>query len=302
MDVCVLGSINIDIVQRVERLPRPGETVLSRSTARLLGGKGANQAIAAARMGAGVRLLATVGSDSEGHDLLARLAAEGVDISQVRRSAQRATGAAFISVSDAGENMIVVAPGANAEVHPSDWSAGALEGQGVYLAQLETPIPTIRAFLETADANGGLSILNAAPALVEASPLFELADILVVNETELATFSDIAEPPDGPVAAETAARRLLCRIDQTVIVTLGAAGALAVSRAGAHWTRGRKAEVVDTTGAGDCFCGALAARLSLGDDLAVAMEAANAAASLAVSRPGASASMPEWSDVEPLLR
>ncbi len=302
MGVCVLGSINLDIIQGVDRLPRPGETILSRSTRRLLGGKGANQAVCAARMGARARLLGAVGADPDGEDLLGQLASNGVDVSRVSRSRDASTGAAHIWVSSDGENMIVVSAGANAAVGPDTWPAAAWQGFGVYLAQLETPVAAVRGWFGSPVARAGVKILNAAPALAEAAPLFELVDIIVVNEVELAAYADLARPPDGPGEAEPAARGLLRREDQTAIVTLGAAGVLTVSREGAHWTKGRPVEVVDTTGAGDCFCGALAASLSRGEALAGAIATANAAAALSVGRPGAAPSMPFRAEVETFLQ
>ncbi len=301
LSVCVLGSINLDIVQRVDQLPRPGETILSRSVDRLLGGKGANQAVAAARMGVSTRLLAAVGLDADGDDLLARLASYGVDVSQVERSALAVTGAAYICVSQAGENMIVVASGANAALDPQSLRAGTLDGSDVYLAQLETPLATVRALFDSARARTALRILNAAPAIEEALDLFGLADILVVNEVELAVFARLARPPATPGDAEPAALGLIQRDGQTVIVTLGAAGALAVARSGSHWIPGIPAKAVDTTGAGDCFCGVLAACLSLGEDLPHAVARANAAASLSVRRHGASSAMPGRAEVDALL-
>ena len=294
MGVCVLGSINLDVVQRVARLPRPGETVLSLGAARFLGGKGANQAVASARAGAATRLFGAVGEDADGADLLARLAAEGVDVGGVARIAGVPTGAAYISVSAQGENQIVVAPGANAAV-----GEAAVPGDvTVLLAQLEIPVPVVAAAFRQARASGRLTVLNAAPALAEAAGMLELVDVLVVNETELAVLAGLAEAPQDAEGCAAAARGLG---PATVIVTRGGAGVLTVTAARAVDQPALKAEVVDTTGAGDCFCGVLAARLSAGAALQEAVAGANAAASISVGRRGAAASMPRWDEVEARL-
>ena len=193
-----------------------------------------------------------MGEDEAGEELLARLAEGGVDVARVRRLAGTPTGQAYIFVSAAGENMIVVVGGANQRVGAADIAALDLSGRRVFLAQLETPVDAIEALFTSAAARGGMRILNAAPALAEGASLFPLADILVVNETELARYA-------GAGDVELAARRLISRAGQTVIVTLGADGAMAVDATERPYRAGRPARVVDTTGAGDCFCGVLAA-------------------------------------------
>ncbi len=294
MSVCVLGSINRDIVCQVAELPAPGETVAALGLQQFAGGKGANQAVASARWGAPTRLLGAVGHDEAGDALLTHLAEAGVDIAAVARLADQPTGQAYIFVSAAGENMIVVVGGANRAVAAADIEALGLVGHRIFLAQLETPVAAIAALFSTAAARAGARILNAAPALPEGAALFALTDILVVNETELARYA--GQDPD----TVRAARRLITRPDQSVIVTLGAAGALAVSAEAPIEVSGRPAKVVDTTGAGDCFCGILAAALSEGADLARAMALANAAASLSTERPGAAVAATLRTDVEAL--
>ena len=294
MSVCVLGSINLDIVCQVGELPAPGETVAALGVARFAGGKGANQAAASARWGAATRLIGAVGRDGAGDELLARLAEAGVDIAAIARLPDQPTGAAYIFVSAAGENMIVVVGGANRAVAPADIAALDLAGCAVFLAQLETPVAAIIALFSTAAATAGVRILNAAPALAEGASLFPLTDILVVNETELARYAG----PNRQIAR--AARRLITRPGQSVIVTLGAAGALAVSAEALIEVAGRPAKVVDTTGAGDCFCGVLAAALADGADLAQAMALANAAAALSTECPGAAVTATLRADVEAL--
>ena len=301
MSVCVLGSLNLDIVCRVAELPGPGETVIGRRVDRFTGGKGANQAIAAAAYGAKTAMIGTLGRDEAAERLLAHLAAVGVDAGGVVQLDGMTSGHGYIHVSDAGENMIVVISGANAALAEAHVSAERLAGHAVYLTQLETPFAvTARAFASPA-AQGGITILNAAPAHPEGAALFPLMDILVVNETELAQFAGLARAPEALDDVAAAARRLLCRPGQTVVVTLGAAGAAAVTAEDAFQVAGLPAKVVDTTGAGDCFCGVLAAALSEGADLAAAMRAANAAAGLSTETAGAAPSMPTRGAVEARL-
>jgi ribokinase len=288
MGVVVLGSLNLDVVCSVETLPAPGETVAGLGVARFPGGKGLNQAVAAARWGAATAMIGQVGDDEAGHGLVATLVESGVDATAIAVTTKAPTGHGYIFVSAAGENMIVVAGGANLILEPA---ALRLDG-GAVLAQLETPIAATRALFETARVNGSLILLNAAPALEEGSSLFPLTDIIIVNETELARYAGAKTAPTQMDDIASLARRLLSRPGQRVVVTLGAAGALAVDAETSDVTPGRPARVVDTTGAGDCFCGVLAASLSEGADLAQAMAQANAAAALSTEVHGAGVSMP----------
>jgi ribokinase len=301
MGVCVIGSLNLDIVCRVAELPRPGETVTGLGVERLPGGKGANQAVAAARCGVPTRLIGAVGRDEAGLAMIAALDAAGVDTSPVLELEGHPTGQAFIWVSAAGENSIVVAGGANAAVTPDQVAPAALDGCHVLLAQLETPVDAIEALFAQAQARGSLRILNAAPAMEAGRRLFDHADILVVNETELARYAGLAEVPTTPAAIAEAVLALGLGPRQRVIVTLGAAGALAFTAGSILVVAGRPAQVIDTTGAGDCFCGALAARLAEGADLEAALRWANAAASLSTERPGATPSMPERTEIEAMI-
>jgi ribokinase len=288
MSVCVLGSINLDFVCRVARIPVAGETIIAERLDRFAGGKGANQAVAAAAWGAKALLIGAVGQDEAGETLLAHLASSGVDTSAVARVADAPTGQAQICVADSGENMIVVIGGANRAVNPAMAAAADIASRRVFLAQLEMPLATVEVLFRRAGEQGAVRILNAAPALTESRSLFTLADLIVVNEGELAFFAGAAEPATAE-AAEALARRLISRPDQGVIVTLGEAGALAVGPFGMIREEGHVAAVVDTTGAGDCFCGVLAAALAEGGDLAHALALANAAAAVSVERAGAAA-------------
>ncbi|MDG2530264.1 ribokinase [Caulobacter endophyticus] len=301
MGVFVLGSINLDAVARVDDLPRPGETVAGLSLELFLGGKGANQAVAAARMGAPTRLMGAVGKDDSGLSLKGKLASYGVQVADVAELSGAPTGQAHVWVSNGGENMIVVTGGANMMITPQQVAATPLEGQRVLLAQLETPAPAIEALFKAGAAKGGLRVLNAAPALPQGAALFPLTDILILNQTELATYARLDHEPAKLEEVSKAARKLMSRPDQTIIVTLGKTGVAAVRRDEAFLVEGRKVKAVDTVGAGDCFCGALAAGLAANLDLREAVEQANAAAALSVQKPGAAPSMPSKREVEVFL-
>jgi len=315
VDVIVCGSLNMDLVACVAALPRPGETVAGYGLQRLPGGKGLNQAVAAARMGARVAMIGARGDDADGATLEALLAAEGVDtrgILQRRADAGAAasavhTGLAQVMVADDGENAIIVHGGANATLTPGEvrTALAALPHAGVAVAQLETPPDTVAAFFEAARTRGMRTLLNTAPALPDTRDLLALADIVVLNETELAQYAVASSGASGDAGGEprsleayaALARRLLDRPDQTIIVTLGEQGALCVTADGVIPHPAPQVKVVDTTGAGDCFCGVLAALLAKGHALAQALPYAVRAASLAVTRVGAAPSMPHAAEI-----
>lgn len=301
MTVFVLGSINLDAVARVDDLPRPGETVAGTSLELFLGGKGANQAVAAARMGAATRLMGAVGGDDSGKSLKASLAGYGVQVADVLELSGVPTGQAHVWVANNAENMIVVTAGANALVTPQQVGSTPLEGQRVLLCQLETPATAIEALFRTGAAKGALRVLNAAPALPQGAALFPLTDILILNQTELATYAKLDREPVRLEDVSVSARKLMSRPDQTIIVTLGSAGVAAVRRDEAFLVEGKKVKAVDTVGAGDCFCGSLAAALASGMDLREAVELANGAAALSVQKAGAAPSMPSRREVETFL-
>jgi ribokinase len=290
IDVAVLGSINLDVVIGVADFPRPGETIMSRSLVQTSGGKGANQAIAAARMGVSVAMIGAVGDDDAGRMLTGVLEANDVDVSAVEQLAGEPSGVAYVIVEAGGQNMILVHSGANARVTPEQ--AAYATPAKVCLAQLETPIEAVDAFLKHGGDRGSICILNTAPAAAGAERLFKRADIVVLNETELASYA--GEGQDLVVLA----RGLIARPGQNIIVTLGADGSRVVS---ANWelhVPTRSVEVVDTTGAGDCFCGVLAASMSQGIPLAEAVGRANNAAAIAVSRSGAALASPTLAELE----
>jgi ribokinase len=282
----VVGSANIDLVARVARHPRPGETVLATDFQTHAGGKGRNQAVAAARAGAAVTFVGCVGDDPEGAELRASLTAEGVHVDGLS-TVGAPTGRAFISVAAEGDNAIVVVSGANGSVSaPSVQAARAeLSRAPVVLAQLEVADTAVAAAFTFARADGSTTILNAAPAR-QVPTLLALTDVLVVNEHEAGVLAG-TEVADAE-AAEAAAQAILGTGPTTVVVTLGAAGAIALRRGGTVRQAAYPAEVVDTTGAGDAACGALAAALAGGMGIDVALARACAAGALAVSQLGAS--------------
>src|SRR5262245_37647266 len=278
--VTVVGSINIDLVVTVSRHPMVGETVMGRSLRHVPGGKGANQAVAAARVGASVSMVGKVGDDDVADLLLDFLRADQVDISHVTRT-HVPTGTALVTVADGGENSIIVLSGANDEVMPSDVGRVTIAEGDIVLSQLETPTRAIDAAFRRGRSARATTVLNAAPATRTPRERLELADVLVVNETELAT---LLGHPVSPADVAAAAPDLRTSPGQHVIVTLGAQGALAVLDGEVVSVPGREVDAVDTTGAGDCFVGVLAARLATGASIDDAIVFGNAAASLCVQR------------------
>ncbi|MGJ4953574.1 ribokinase [Bradyrhizobium sp. HKCCYLS20291] len=299
--VIVAGSINMDVVATAVRHPRVGETVAGQSVMYFPGGKGANQAVSSAKLGTPTALIGRLGRDAFGEQLRAFLASQGIDLAAVKDSASASTGTAIITLANA-DNTIVVIPGSNAEVSSDDVGQIALTADDVAVSQFEIPQATIVAFFQRAKAAGATTILNPAPASAFASGLYPLIDILVLNETELGFLAGV-ELGDAPTPQQVvdAVRTLEPRPDQTVCVTLGKRGAVAVTAGEASLVAGRAVKAVDTTGAGDCFVGALAARLSQGAAIADAIGYANVAASISVQRMGAGPSMPTAEEVRALL-
>ena len=277
-NVVVVGSINVDEVVRVERLPREGETVSGGVFQRHGGGKGANQAVAAARAGASVRMVGCVGADAIGEEALVELQGIGIDAQHVARSTEAATGIALIVVDADGRNQIAVAPGANRLIAMQE---EALTGDvGVALLSFETPDAALIEAAARAQQTGWRLVVNPAPARAVPQAVLDAHPILVPNEHEAEQLTGIPEP-------ERAARVLQAMSGAPVIVTLGAAGALLVDGDMATSIAAVPVDVVDTTGAGDCLCGTLAARIAAGDPLATAVERAVAAASSSTTTPGA---------------
>jgi len=295
--VIVFGSINLDLVSSVERFPSPGETLTGSSFATYPGGKGANQALAAARAGAEVRLFGAVGRDVFAERALELLAAGNVDLSGVAR-VDAATGCATILVDSRGENCIVVAAGANACVDAASIPDGALTRDNVVVLQQEVPAAANEALIRRARQNGARILLNAAPARAIDVDLLRAVDVLIVNEEEAAALAAMHSWPSAAAAFAAAANRSGTPI---VIVTLGDKGALCEIDGAIHHVGAPPVDVVDTTGAGDAFVGALAAALDGGSPLQHAPKRAVAAGSLACTTRGAQPSLPHDKAIAALL-
>jgi ribokinase len=302
--VVVLGSANLDLVYRVERIPGGGETVLARGYGEHPGGKGNNQAIAAARAGARTRFIAALGSDAHGDMLADTLNTSDVDALLRRVSAP--TGTALITVDDNGENSIVVNPGANARLTVlTTPELEAIAHAEYFLAQLEVPLPTVVAGAAEAHAHGTTVVVNAAPIRELPVELTDNVDVLIVNEHEALLFAAQLTAASLPRSLTVDGARdvlaiLLTRVP-AVVVTLGSAGAVVLTRemgdSPAAHIPASSVRTIDTTGAGDTFCGALVAELDAGSDLIDAAEFASAAAALAVQQPGAVPSIPHRDEI-----
>lgn len=300
-DVYVVGSVNMDVVALADRHPRHGETVRGNDLKFLPGGKGANQAVAARRAGARTYMVGTLGDDAFARELRAFLEAEGLDLSFLGVAPGVPTGTALITVAEA-ENTIVVVPGANDALSVTDVKDLPFAAGGVVVAEFETPQSTVLAAFQRAQQIGARTILNPAPAATPIAGLLEATDVLVVNESEVSWLVDGTSAglmsPDDAVAAAKKARH---RHEQIVIVTLGANGAVAVAGDRTLRVEGHEVDAVDTTGAGDCFVGNLAAELARGADYASALQVANQAASICVQVLGAAGSMPYQDDADHAL-
>lgn len=299
--IVVLGSLNMDVVLPVSQIPRPGETVLGGAIIRTPGGKGANQAVAAARLGGRVRLIGRLGDDDVGHVIQAELGAAGIDLRSVKSVNGFGSGLAFVAVDAAGENAIIVSPGANTELSPAALQAegAALRGAKIGVAQLETPLETVEEFSIMCEADGLDLVLNAAPYRELPPSLLRRCGYLVLNRDEASSLSrvDIHTRTDA-LEALAAVAGLGVR---TVIITLGGEGCVALSPTGYLELAAYQVPVVDTTGAGDAFVGALATALDRGDSLDEALRFAAAAGAVACSHVGAQQNGSALREVEALL-
>jgi len=294
--IVVIGSYNQDTVLRVPRFPRPGETLAATRLDRFHGGKGSNQAVAAARSGAAVAMVAALGADAAGEAALALWRAEGIAAAAVARSPALPTGEALILVAADGENEIVIVPGANAALAAEQAEAAVGTGTALVLAQLETPPAATEAGFRAARAAGATTLLNAAPAQALPPALLDLADILAVNETEAAMLAGQDGPP-GRLAALLAPRHR-----RGVVLTAGAAGAWWATPEGAlRHAPAPRVTVVDSTGAGDAFLGAFAAALAAGAGEEAALRRGVAAGALACQKAGAVPSLPRLADILAVL-
>ncbi|WP_018425939.1 ribokinase [Hoeflea sp. 108] len=297
--ITVVGSINLDLIATVGRLPGPGETVPGGDFKSAPGGKGANQALAAARAGAPVRMVGAVGKDAFAGEALAYLRDGGVDLGGVAEM-HAATGIALILVGGDGENMIAVVPGANGTVVPGDLDKAKFAKGDIVLLQHEIPLSTVDAAIGAARQAGAITLLNTAPFRAEAAGFVGKANYVVANETEFDLYAEALALPAGerPERMSEFARRT----GAALIVTLGGEGVLATKDGGIIHVDALKITPVDTVGAGDTFCGYLAAGLSAGLGLEDALKRAAAAGSLACLKPGAQPSIPLASEVDTALR
>lgn len=300
-DVLVVGSLNMDLRIRTPRLPAPGETLTGSGFDTDGGGKGANQAVAAARQGARVAMLGAVGQDAHGAALLAALQADGIDTHAVERIAGTPSGTAAILLMPDGENSIVVIPGANHALTPERVRAQAdrLRQARVVVAQLECPLDAVAEALAIAREAGAVTVLNAAPVQPLGDALLGQLDWLVVNEIEAAALAGMPVP--GPAEARAVAEQLRRRGPRQVLVTLGAEGLVLAGPEGTLALPAPRVQAIDTTGAGDTVVGALAAALAAGRPLREALTRAQAAAALAVTRLGTQSAMPTAAEVDALV-
>ncbi len=295
--VVVVGSLNMDLVIRAPRHPQPGETILGGEFSTFPGGKGANQAVAAARLGAMSTLVGRVGNDAFGDSLLDTLAQDGVNTTLVRRDARAPTGVALITVDEAGQNTIVVASGANGQLAPEDigTAEAAIKETRVVVLQLEIPLPTVQRTIDLARKYGALVVLNPAPAQPLESKLLAGVDYLVPNQSELRLLTGLDDTAAG-------AKELREAGVKNVIVTLGEAGVAGFTEGGEFQLAAHEVQVVDTVAAGDAFVGALAVALMEGRTAREAARWGNAAGALAVMHEGAQPSLPRRAEVEDFLR
>ena len=297
-DIVVVGSINQDFLLKVGQRPKPGETVTGAVLSLHNGGKGANQAAAAALLGASVAMLGRVGDDDLGTPLVEALEEKGIDTSLVETVGDESTGAAFITLTPDGENAITVAPGANRHVLPEDIDAAsdAIGGAKVLVAQMEVSPETVGRAVAVADENGTRALVNLAPPMEIPEETLEKLDPLVVNEHEAAFL--LGEKVEGVDGALSAAPELLELGPRSVVVTLGGGGAVYAEGDASGHVSSPEVEVVDTTGAGDAFVGALAVRLADGSSLEKAVSYAVRAGAAAVTKEGAQSALPTPETVE----
>ena len=299
--IVVVGSLNMDLVTRAERIPQPGETILGGDLQTFPGGKGANQAVAARRMGAQVAMIGRVGQDAFATPLLQALGEAGVDSSHVLQDPSAATGVAIIVVDQRGQNSIVVCSGANAHLSPQDIRSAesTIAGADALLLQLESPLETVREAAEIARDRGVRVILNPAPARPLPEALLRNVDVLVPNESEASLLTGL--PVEDIPQVEAAAARLHEMGAEAVVVTLGERGALYLYKGESHRVPAFEVTPVDTTAAGDAFMGGFAVALAEGKPFAEAVRWGNAAGALATTKMGAQPSLPERGAVENLI-
>lgn len=301
-DIAVVGSLNMDLIIRVPHLPAAGETVIGREFTTAAGGKGANQAVAAARLGASVAMIGRVGDDDFGRALKANLNVAGVDTTYVLLDGHSATGVALIAVEEGGQNTIIVAAGANANASRTDVDAArrVIASSQVLMAQLEVPLDTVIYAMDMARSAHILTLLNPAPGQELSPDVLARVDMIVPNETEAGILTGI--PVKDWESAERAALELNRRGVPIVVITLGERGALASDRGSIHRVPAFPVHAVDATAAGDAFVGALAVAWARGREMPLAMRQASAAGALATLKLGAQPSLPTRAELEEFLQ
>ncbi len=296
--VIIVGSINMDIVARVPSIPRPGETIMANDMAFFPGGKGANQAVAARRLGAETLLISAVGLDNFGEQMKQFLAAEKIDLTGLAEIKDAPTGTCMITVSSDGENSIVYVPGANMRVSTTQFDKVDVQAGDILVGQFEVPPTVIEPVLRRAKQRGAVTILNPAPVQNMTPEFMSLVDILIINELELEKLRNISwtEPPALQLVLDEM-KQLQSSPHQIIVTTLGARGLAALIGQAEYTLPARTVAVVDTTGAGDCFIGACASQLAQGIPIEEALKFATAASSICVQRKGAGVSMPTKEEV-----
>src|SRR5262245_2602103 len=296
--IYIVGSINRDLVVYVDGLPRLGETVFGNRFQQFPGGKGANQAVAASRLGGDLHLVGNVGSDAFGNEMLDFLAGENIDTAEIAILDTAPTGIALITVDSASENSIVVVSGANMVWHTRDLARMKIGPSDIIICQFEIPLEIIESVFERSKKTGATTILNPAPIRPATERVLKNVDYLVINEVELEALSGAAVNPGDPTSVYAAMGKLHQRGPLTIVATLGPRGALFSGPTGRYEAKGHKVNAVDTTGAGDCFIGGFAAALAKPDSLADAINFANKAAAVSVTRRGAASSFPMIAEIE----
>lgn len=296
--ICVAGSSNMDLVTTVSRMPVAGETILGKGFKTVFGGKGANQAVIAAKLGAEVTMIAKVGDDAFGVEYLENYRSVGLDTRYIRQTATEPTGIAAITVDDAGKNSIIVVAGANGAITPAEIEASreGIRDSKVAIAQLEIPLESTIRFLEIAREENVMTVFNPAPAMDLPTEIYPLCDFFCPNEVEAGMMSGVQV--ETIEDAQRAAAVFLERGVKAVLMTLGGNGSLYTDGTVTEHVPARKVQAVDTTGAGDCFLGSFATFLASGDDVVTAMRKATLVASISVQRPGAQTAYPSYDEVD----
>jgi ribokinase len=298
--ILVFGSSNTDMTVKAASLPLPGETVLGGEFTMSPGGKGANQAVAVKRLGGNVSFICKIGRDMFGEDSLRHYREEGIDVSGVLRS-DKPSGIALIIVDNGAENSIVVASGANLDIHAADLEASesALRSCDILLLQLEIPVPAVLQAARIANASGATVILNPAPFAALPDEIFRYISLFIPNETELASFSGM--PVRDVPTAVAAADVLFAKGVGKMIITMGSKGSLILDGGEPRFIQARRVKAVDTTGAGDTYCGALCVAIAEGKTLPEAAEFASAVSALSVTKMGAQTAMPKRVEAEAFM-